>query len=278
MATNGATDGKAATNGHTTHNLHPHITLYTNHRCPFAHRAHIALNELNLPFEEVIIDLNTPRPQWYLDINPRGLVPAIKYSVPGVVDEEILYESGIVARFLCDSFPSPLLPASKETPWSALRRAKIDFFVDTYVPFQRALVVILPKLIQYGRFSTKISSYQFAAMRASGEDRDAKCKEWVAAIEKEIEPLLSDAAPFFGGSKELTFAEVMTAPFVIRWRSLAKDGELLPTSFLDALDKLPNFSRWSKAMAGSDSVLKIYDEPAVVQGTKAKVQQMMAKQ
>ncbi|KAI6849884.1 thioredoxin-like protein [Hortaea werneckii] len=257
MATNGAMDGKAATNGHTTHNLHPHITLYTNHRCPFAHRAHIALNELNLPFEEVIIDLDTPRPQWYLDINPRGLVPAIKYSVPGVVDGEILYESGIVARFLCDSFPSHLLPASKETPWSALRRAKIDFFVDT--------------------FSTKISSYQFAAMRASGEERDAKCKEWAAAIEKEIEPLLSDAAPFFGGSKELTFAEVMTAPFVIRWRSLAKDGELLPTSFLGALDKLPNFSRWSKAMAEKDSVLKIYDEPAIVQGTKAKVQQMMAK-
>lgn len=114
-------------------------------------------------------------------------------------------------------------------------------------------------------------------MRASGEERDAKCKEWATAIEKEIEPLLSDAAPFFGGSQELTFAEVMTAPFVIRWRSLAKDGELLPTSFLEALDKLPNFSRWSKAMAQKDSVLRIYDEPAVVQGTKAKVQQMMAK-
>lgn len=114
-------------------------------------------------------------------------------------------------------------------------------------------------------------------MRASGEERDAKCKEWAAAIEKEIEPLLSDATPFFGGSKEMTFAEVMTAPFVIRWRSLAKDGELLPTSFLEALDKLPNFSRWSKAVAEKDSVLKIYDEPAIVQGTKAKVQQMMAK-
>ena len=51
----------------------PKIQLYTNHRCPFAHRAHIVLEELGLPFEETIIDLDTPRPQGYLDINPRGL-------------------------------------------------------------------------------------------------------------------------------------------------------------------------------------------------------------
>jgi glutathione S-transferase len=48
----------------------PQITLYTNHRCPYAHRAHIALEELGLPFEEVIIDLTKPREPWYLKINP----------------------------------------------------------------------------------------------------------------------------------------------------------------------------------------------------------------
>jgi glutathione S-transferase len=55
----------AATNGDT-----PKITLYTNHRCPWAHRAHIAIKELGLPYEEVIIDLDTPREPWYLEINP----------------------------------------------------------------------------------------------------------------------------------------------------------------------------------------------------------------
>ena len=48
----------------------PKITLYTNHRCPWAHRAHIALKELGLDYEEVIIDLTKPREPWYLDINP----------------------------------------------------------------------------------------------------------------------------------------------------------------------------------------------------------------
>lgn len=72
-ATNGTLTSVHA-NGTSTSNpaTAPKIHLYTNHACPFAHRAHIVLEELGLPFEETIIDLNTPRPQWYLDINPRG--------------------------------------------------------------------------------------------------------------------------------------------------------------------------------------------------------------
>jgi len=40
------------------------------------------------------------------------------------------------------------------------------------------------------------------------KEKEAKTKEWSDAIEKELEPLLKDADPFFGGSKELTLAEV----------------------------------------------------------------------
>lgn len=46
------------------------ITLYTNRLCPFAHRTHIALAELKLDYEEVIIDLSKPREPWYLEVNP----------------------------------------------------------------------------------------------------------------------------------------------------------------------------------------------------------------
>lgn len=57
MTTNGASSGHVNGAG-------PKIIMYTNHGCPYAHRAHITLEELGLPFEEVLIDLNTPRPQW----------------------------------------------------------------------------------------------------------------------------------------------------------------------------------------------------------------------
>jgi glutathione S-transferase len=48
----------------------PKIILYTNRGCPWAHRAHIALKESGLDYEEVTIDLNKPREPWYLDVNP----------------------------------------------------------------------------------------------------------------------------------------------------------------------------------------------------------------
>ena len=54
-----------ATNG-----VKPSIQLFTNHRCPWAHRAHIVLKELGISYEETIIDLDTPREPWYLKVNP----------------------------------------------------------------------------------------------------------------------------------------------------------------------------------------------------------------
>lgn len=122
----------------------------------------------------------------------RGLVPTIKYS-NGILNDEIITESAIVTQFLADSRPSHLLPASLSSPTAPLVRARINFFVDTW--------------------STKIGGYFRTILAAdSKEDKEAKSKEMVEAVKKEIEPLLKDANPFFGGSEELTFAEVRLAP------------------------------------------------------------------
>jgi len=43
-----------------------------------------------------------------------------------------------------------------------------------------------------------------------GEERDKLVDEYLAVVKEEIEPLLKDAKPFFGGSDKLTFAEVST--------------------------------------------------------------------
>lgn len=203
----------------------PKITFYTFPDCPWCQRVHILLSELQIPFEEVYIDLSKPREQWYLDINPvrssalcskspsphpptclrkqheqlpqltcppiqRGLVPAIKFS-NGVVNDEILYESSIVSQFIADSRPSHVLPASLADPSAPLRRARIQFFIDT--------------------FMSKLGG-QWRSIFAA-EDPDAKAQEIVKGVEKEVEGLLKDAAPFVDGSKELTFAEVSGVAF-----------------------------------------------------------------
>ena len=52
----------------------PKITFYTNPGCPWAHRGYIALKELGLEYEEVVIDLDTPREPWYLKVNPVSIL------------------------------------------------------------------------------------------------------------------------------------------------------------------------------------------------------------
>ena len=166
----------------------------------------------------------------------------MKYSLPGVIDEQIIYESAVVSQFLCDSFPSHLLPSPTEDPKAALKRARINFFVDTW--------------------SSKLSSQQMGVMKAPAAEKQQLVDDWVAAVKKEIEPFLTDAAPFFGGSKELTYAEVIIAPFLVRWYAYAGAGEFVPNSLAKKLDALPNFGKWAKAVREHKSVNTIWDGPA----------------
>jgi hypothetical protein len=46
--------------------------------CPYAQRTHITLLELNLPFDMTEVVGFPTKPDWYLKINPRGKVPALR--------------------------------------------------------------------------------------------------------------------------------------------------------------------------------------------------------
>ncbi|PNS15017.1 hypothetical protein CAC42_2246 [Sphaceloma murrayae] len=234
----------------------PKIVYYNNRRCPWAHRSSIVLKELNLPFEEVTIDLDTPRPQWYLDINPRGLVPTIKYT-GGALTDEIIPESAIVAQFLADNHPSHLtLPSTTEDGRGALFRARVSFFVDAWF--------------------SKVNSKMYPTLLAGTEEEKEKLgQEMLAAVEKEIEPLLKEAGPYFGGSSRLTMAEVLTAPFVIRVQSFA-NADFLPKTLGDGLKKLPNFSKWADALRQHESVMWVYDEQGILEGTEKRLNKMRA--
>ena len=48
----------------------------------------------------------------------------------------------------------------------------------------------------------------YPMLKAEGEEKEKVASDVVAAVKKEIEPLLESAAPFFGGSESLTLAEV----------------------------------------------------------------------
>lgn len=222
----------------------PKIILYTNRGCPWAHRVHITLKELGLEYEEVTIDLSVPREPWYLEINPRGLVPSLSY------DGQILTESAVVTRFLADAYPSHLLPTSTPAE-NALYRARLDFFVDS--------------------FFTKVTPHYWTGIRADTEEvRDEAAQTFVDAVAKEIEPLLvSGKGPYFGGSEKLTLAEALIGSFLLRIDTFVKpEYGLLSAKLPTLLETVPKFKRWFEATIQHDSVNFIYDEVAV--GTRQK--------
>ncbi|KAJ5898121.1 hypothetical protein N7504_008409 [Penicillium tannophilum] len=227
----------------------PKIILYTNRLCPWAHRAHIALKESGLDFEEVIIDLDTPREPWYLEINPRGQVPTLSYN------GTIIRESGIIAQFIADAHPSNLLPASGPAE-NALFRARLSFFVDS--------------------FFSKVVPHFFASVRsASEEERESHAEALVAAVVKEVEPLLADTdgkGPFFGGNEKITLAEVQSGSFQCRIMGFSKPEHGLVSKNLPALleAQAPRFKRWAEAAAQQESVNYMFDLNAVANRMRAR--------
>lgn len=143
----------------------------------------IALDELKVPYEQEIVDISVPRTDDYLKINPRGIVPSLCFK------GQIITESTIITTFLADAYPSStLLPASTASN-GPLTRAKISFFVDTY-------------------FNKVQPHFMRSQKTKSEEERASALADFVSAAAKELDPLLADAAPFFGGSSTLTLAEV----------------------------------------------------------------------
>jgi hypothetical protein len=107
-----------------------------------------------------------------------------------------LTESGLITQFLVDSHPSHLLRSSSD-PGGALQRFNVTFFVDSYVK-------------AHCFFDTAVlSSYK--------EEEATAAQNYIDAIVNTIEPLLADAAPFFGGSSRLTFAEVCIQRVEVPW-------------------------------------------------------------
>lgn len=83
------------------------LTLVSHLLCPYVQRAAIALNEKDVPFERVVIDLAN-KPQWFLDISPLGKVPLLKVQRPDG-SESVLFESNVICEYLEETQPGARL-------------------------------------------------------------------------------------------------------------------------------------------------------------------------
>ena len=102
-----------------------HLLHFMGSSC--SQKTRIFLNLKGIEWESHHIDLskNENYTEWFMGINPRGLVPVL------VDDGDVIIESNDILEYLDSKFPSPpLIPDGKETESHALLAAEDDLHLD----------------------------------------------------------------------------------------------------------------------------------------------------
>ncbi|KAJ7503024.1 glutathione-S-transferase [Mycena galericulata] len=97
------------------------LIFYAGWFCPYVQRSWIALEEKGIPYQYKEVN-PYKKEKHFLDINPKGLVPAVEYQ------GKALYESLVLCEFLEDAYPShkpSLLPGDAYT--KAYARIWVDY-------------------------------------------------------------------------------------------------------------------------------------------------------
>ena len=182
-----------------------------------------------------------------------GQVPSIRYTDSNFTATVI--ESSVIPQFLADMFPSRLLPLPDSSPTAPLFRVRMAMFVHA--------------------FSNSMNPKFFDALFSPVAEVKAKSMATLATIRDEIEPLLHDAGPFFGGSERMTMAEVMTAPFVLRLHVFCKAG-ILPEELGTGLAKLEKYSKWAERVIEMESVMGVWDEEFMIGMIRGRIEEARA--
>ncbi|KAL7536678.1 hypothetical protein ACHAXR_007329 [Thalassiosira sp. AJA248-18] len=194
--------------------------------CPYAQRTHITLVELGLAFEATEV-VGTPKPDWFLEINPWGQVPALK--VP--TEDYAVYESAICNEFLCDYATTKLQLEQRLMPNDPFTRATMRLLNDHCDIFAK-------------------SKFTFLLNKDVSKDY-ALSKEMELAVATYEDVLVKSKGPYLLGG-EFTLADVHAFPFVQRLVFTLKHWK----NFELASDKFPNVLLWLGSCSERESVKK----------------------
>ncbi|XP_076922650.1 glutathione S-transferase DHAR2-like [Bidens hawaiensis] len=75
--------------------------------CPFSQRILLTLEEKKIPYKTHLINLDS-KPEWYLEVNPEGKVPSIKF------DDKWVSDSDVIVGIIEDKYPEPSLTTPPE--------------------------------------------------------------------------------------------------------------------------------------------------------------------
>jgi len=165
------------------------VVFYAGWFCPFVQRTWITLEEKNIPYQYKEVN-PYKKEKHFLDINPKGLVPAVEYK------GKALYESLILCEFLEDAFPQRaphMLPAD---------------------PFERALVRLWVDHVA----KNVIGAFQRLMQAQEPEKQQAYLGEFNKALRTLADQI---RGPYFLG-EQFSLVDIAVAPWIVRDYILAE--------------------------------------------------------
>jgi glutathione S-transferase len=161
--------------------------------CPYAARTMMVLNELELPFDQVEI---LGKPDWFLNINPRGKVPALRHN------GEIVYESAICDEYLCDIYDTKA-------------NLKVGLTTNKLMPKNDPIAKAKIRLLN-DQCDTVLNPAFFTFLMNKDEANDEELKKKLDDVLQVYEQTLtSNGGPYLTG-KEFTLADIHVLPFFLR--------------------------------------------------------------
>lgn len=159
------------------------LVFHSGWFCPYVQRTWISLEEKSIPYKYNEVNPYN-KEKHFLEINPKGLVPAIEYK------GKALYESLILSEFLEDAYPSHTPHLLTDDPFNkAYIRIWIDYINKNIIPLNMRLI-----------------------MAQEPEKQKAYLEEYTTALRTYTSKV---KGPYFLG-EEFTLADVAIAPWIMR--------------------------------------------------------------
>ncbi|KIV98899.1 uncharacterized protein PV09_09345 [Verruconis gallopava] len=219
----------------------PKITLYTSDTSVYGHRVSILLLHLRVPYEKVLIPLDRPRERWYLEINPRGLVPALQVEDPTSGQKHAVVESSLICEFLLDLAPG----------WGDEYAAR----AQDVLPRGHSLAVATQRYQRRLFVGVHFEGIRSASRPLLGQATEEAQQAFLAAA-RGLESVCPPPGRYFGDSDTVTFVEVLTGPFFVRLEAhlrweLVRDARAIHDRLRA---EAPRFYAWLKFISADPKI------------------------
>jgi len=166
------------------------LQLFNHPVCPFGQRAFLAVEEKEVEYEWVHINLGAEaKPAWYLEVNPRGTVPALRTT-----DGRVILESAVCVEYLDEAYPNQ---GTALMPSDPVERAAVRVFAGdvSVAPFYKLLKSQDPSARE------ELITGIIEALRKLNASYEAQ----------------SEAGPYFLGER-FSLADILLLPFLLRFQ------------------------------------------------------------